>query len=265
MNHYELSSSGIAYTVKGEGEPVVFLHGFCGSRHYFKSVAASLGPHYNAYYIDLPGHGDSKPMQYHTLEDYVEQLHKWKLELGLGKITLIGHSLGGYLTLAYAERYPEHVLGFGLIHSTAFPDSDEGKEGREKAIQTIQKEGIEPFVESLVPKLFDKEFAKTHPKIVKRALDIAYKTDAKQAIRFLRAMRDRKDRRRIVTETTFPQLLVAGETDEVVPSYKTFIGESKQATEKVIEDAAHMSIYEQPDKLSDIIKEWLNSLYVIQR
>lgn len=265
MNHHELSSSGIAYTIKGEGEPVVFLHGFCGSRHYFEPVAASLEPHIKAYYIDLPGHGESKPMQYHTLEDYVEQLHKWKLELGLGKITLIGHSLGGYLTLAYVERYPEHVLGFGLIHSTAFPDSDEGKEGREKAIQTIQKEGMKSFVEGLVPKLFDKEFAKIHPKIVKRALDIAYKTNDKQAIRFLRAMRDRKDRRSIVTEGSFPQLLVAGQTDEVVPSYKTFIGDSKRATEKVIEDAAHMSMYEQSEILSGIIKEWLNSLYVMQR
>ncbi|WP_342526442.1 alpha/beta hydrolase [Chryseomicrobium sp. FSL W7-1435] len=260
MMQHVTSQTGIAFKEIGSGDPVVFIHGFCGSHAYWKSIEHLLESHMKAYYIDLPGHGASKEMPYASLEDYVELLRKWKEEMGIKKMTLIGHSLGGYLTLAYADKYPQDLSGYSLIHSTAFPDSDEGKEGREKGIQTIESQGIEKFIDGLIPKLFDGNFKKQHPETIEEAKAIGFQTEPKQAIRFLKAMRDRKDRRKMLTDSTIPHLLVAGETDEVVPSYKTFIGGSTAATEKLLTETAHMSMYEQPEELSKVIVQWLTSV-----
>ncbi|MBM7706478.1 pimeloyl-ACP methyl ester carboxylesterase [Chryseomicrobium aureum] len=248
--------TGIAYKEVGTGEAVVFIHGFCGSRSYWSALEAPLKNHMKAYYLDLPGHGESKTVQYSSLEDYVELLKMWKESIGIKKMTLVGHSLGGYLTLAYAEKYPYDLDSYVLIHSTAFPDSDEAKEGRDRGLQIIEKEGLESFIDGLIPKLFDEGFATRHPEILEETKKIGYATDEKQVRRFLKAMRDRKDRRQVINEVDIPHLLVAGETDEVVPSYKTFIGESKKATESLIRGAAHMSMYERPDELAETFIHW---------
>lgn len=252
--------SGIAYTVVGEGMDVVFLHGFCGSRAYWSTLESPLKSQVRAYYLDLPGHGESEPHLSDRLDAYVELLHDWKKEAGLDQFVLVGHSLGGYITLAYVEKYPQDVTAFALVHSTAFPDSDEGKEGRDGALKKVEEDGLDAFIEGLVPKLFDSSFATTHPEVIENVKKIGLETQVSQVSAFLKTMRDRKDMRHVLTKTDIPHLVVAGENDQVIPPYKSFIGEQSNATEKLIADAAHMSMYEQPDELRDTVMNWLQSL-----
>lgn len=254
------AGAGLTYKQVGRGIPVVFLHGFCGSKAYWSSLEASLKSHVEAYYIDLPGHGDSAPYLKTSMDNYAELLHSWKTEMGMDQFILVGHSLGGYITLAYAQKYPRDLLGYALVHSTAFPDSDEGKEGREVGMKKIEKEGMAAFIDGLIPKLFDEEFSQNHAEVVHHAKKIGLETDAEQAMAFLQAMKDRRDSRDILKQGDIPHLLVAGENDAVVPAYKTFISESPHATEKLLKNSAHMSMYESPEVLSDTFIQWIQQL-----
>lgn len=254
--------SGLSYKQVGRGVPVVFLHGFCGSKAYWSAIEASLKTQVEAYYIDLPGHGESESVLKTSIEDYAELLSKWKKEVGLDQFILVGHSLGGYITLAYAEKYPQDLLGYALVHSTAFPDSDEAKEGRDAGVKKIETEGMSAFIEGLIPKLFDEDFSQNHKEMLHNARKIGEETNSDQAIAFLKAMKDRKDRRDVLKKAEIPHLLVAGENDQIIPSYKTFISESALATEKLVKESAHMSMYENPEVLSDILIQWIQQLRV---
>lgn len=254
--------SGLAYKQVGRGVPVVFLHGFCGSKAYWSSIEAALKSQVEAYYVDLPGHGDSRTFLKTSIEEYIELLHTWKKEVGLDQFILIGHSLGGYIALAYAEKYTQDLLGYALVHSTAFPDSEEGKEGRDAGIKKIESEGMTAFIDGLVPKLFDKEFSQNHSEVLYHAKKIGAGTNSDQAIAFLKAMKNRHDRRDVLKKGEIPHLLVAGENDGVIPSYKTFISESPNATEKLVKNSAHMSMYESPEVLSETVIQWIQQLRI---
>jgi pimeloyl-ACP methyl ester carboxylesterase len=118
---------GIAYTTEGEGQPIILIHGVAASRYDWTSLIPALAnAGFQAYALDLPGHGDSDkpddPNQYHV-EIYHNRLQEWidALKLNLPPI-LIGHSLGGYLSLVYANRYREKIAGLILIDPLYTPD-----------------------------------------------------------------------------------------------------------------------------------------------
>ncbi|KAF4324949.1 hypothetical protein G195_001722 [Phytophthora kernoviae 00238/432] len=138
-------------------------------------------------------------------------------ELKVDKAVLLGHSMGGYIALSIAQRHPERLNAFGLIHSTAYPDSEEGKEKRLRAVSTIQTEGIVHFVDGLVPGLFAPEHVESLSAQVTRVKEIGYQTAPQGATGAALAMRERPDRRDVLSATPLPVLLVAGEKDAVIP------------------------------------------------
>lgn len=142
----------LCYAEQGQGEPIVLLHGYCGSSEYWDKVVPLLSDKYRVIVPDLRGHGHSDaPLGAYSIEQMADDVMKLLDELKIDKVTLFGHSLGGYITLSFTQRYASRLNGFGLIHSTGFPDSDEAKEKRLNAISTIQSEGITTFIDGMVP------------------------------------------------------------------------------------------------------------------
>lgn len=125
------TNSNIVYKEEGQGETLLLIHGFCGSSEYWSKVMPKLSESFRVIAIDLPGHGESEGYDsVQEIDQYASVIKDFLEELGIEKATMFGHSLGGYITLAFAERYSEYLNGFSLIHSTGFPDSAEAKEGR---------------------------------------------------------------------------------------------------------------------------------------
>ena len=205
---------------------------------------------------DLPGHGQSSPIVDSSIESIAGHIRAFIDHLDIKNFTLLGHSLGGYIALAFAHAYPDSISRLGLIHSTAFPDSDEAKANRDKAISSIQKEGMGSFIDGLVPKLFA-ESNKNSP-YVDRAKEIGMQTDADSAIGMLHAMRDRKDRRDTLNQLSIPILLVAGKEDVVIPSEKTFTVSGTHVLQSLLSDTGHMSMYESPKQLAEQIDIFMN-------
>ncbi|AJS60131.1 alpha/beta fold hydrolase [Paenibacillus sp. IHBB 10380] len=251
----------ICYVEQGQGEPIVLLHGYCGSSEYWEKVAPILSAKYRCIMPDLRGHGRSDaPMGAYTIEQMADDLLNLLDELNIPKVTLLGHSLGGYITLSFAQRYASRLDGFSLIHSTTYPDSDEGKEKRMNAVSTIQNEGITAFVDSLVPNLFAPDHVLSSPELVERVKEIGYKTPPQGASGVAMAMRERPDRRDVLSATVLPVLLVAGEQDGVITPDKIFTVDHPNVTQVTIAGAGHMSMLETPEELADIIMSYLEKV-----
>jgi len=251
----------VAYQEQGQGSTIVLLHGFCGSSAYWERLAPLLSSKYCVVMPDLRGHAASDaPAGPYTIEQMADDIAALMEQKGVSKYTLLGHSLGGYIALSLAERYSSRLNGFGLIHSTPYPDSEEAKEKRLKAVEKIQDEGIKSFIDGLVPGLFAQEHLQTMEQDVNRAKEIGYLTPPQGAQGASLAMRERVDRREVLTQSALPILLVAGENDGVIPMERTFTADGDRVTKAVIKGAGHMGMYEAPDQLAAVIRDFMRNL-----
>ncbi|WP_233260360.1 alpha/beta fold hydrolase [Paenisporosarcina sp. OV554] len=256
----ELSNLTLAYQDTGEGKAVVLLHGFCGSHAYFDKIIPTLSEKNRVIVPDLPGHGDSTfPKGNYEMEYMADTLKELLDGLNLDKVTLFGHSLGGYITLAFAEKYEERLHGYSLIHSSAFPDTEEAKEGRDSAIDKVESEGVSALIEGLVPKLFSPDNVGSHARDVEKVKNIGCETTKEGAIGMLKAMKNRPDRNHVLKSSNLPALLIAGEKDQVIPPEKTFSVHKDTISQALIKGAGHMSMMEKPEILISEIQHFLKS------
>ncbi|MCS7464357.1 alpha/beta hydrolase [Paenibacillus doosanensis] len=250
----QLDHIRLAYKEQGQGPAVVLLHGFCGSSAYWDKLLPLLPDGCRFIAPDLRGHGDSEaPEGTYTMETIADDIAQFIGKLGLGQAIVLGHSLGGYATLALAERHPNVLSGFGLIHSTAYPDSEEGKQGRLQGMETIKGQGLPAFIDGLIPKLFAPDHLQSMPEAVEEAKRIGNGTSPEGAIRTLEGMRVRPDRNGVLQGTKLPLLLVAGENDRIIPVERTMAVSGERVTQQVIRGSGHMSMVEAPQELAEAI------------
>jgi 3-oxoadipate enol-lactonase len=251
----------LKYEEYGNGKAVVLLHGFCGSSQYWHKTAPILSEHYRIIVPDLRGHGESSiPEGTYTMETMADDIAGLLDTLQIEKAVLLGHSLGGYVTSAFVELHPDKLLGCGLIHSTALPDTEAAKQKRLQGIEQIRKEGIEPYVKNLIPNLFTKAELIDMAGDVEQIIQIGLQTKPEGAIHTLEGMMQRSDRSGIVSDSNLPILLVAGAEDTVMPPERTFTVTSPNTFETTFENIAHMSMIESPDQLNQVIMEYLSSI-----
>ncbi|WP_028775912.1 alpha/beta fold hydrolase [Shimazuella kribbensis] len=237
----------IAFEDLGQGKPIILVHGFVGDHHYWDHVMEPLAKKYRVIAIDLPGHGNSAlSSDTNTTEDYADEIANLVEQLRLDKITLVGHSLGGYITMAFSKKYASMLDRFALIHSTALPDTEEAKAGRLAGIEKIKTEGLQPFVDGLIPKLFAPAYLADFEQTTK---EIGYGASPQGAIAALGAMRNRPNLTDVLATTSVPVLIVAGSEDVVVPTKRAFSTEGQNIEQVVIPSVGHMSMYEAPDQL----------------
>ncbi|MFD9626724.1 alpha/beta fold hydrolase [Peribacillus muralis] len=250
-------NSKLSYIETGNGnKTLLFIHGFCGSHEYWNDIVSKLKDDFRIIAVDLRGHGESQPIgASFSIEDMANDIASVLEERELDQVYMFGHSLGGYITLAFAERFPGKLSGFSLVHSTALPDDEAGKEGRLKSIETIEAKGIPAFIDGLVPKLFA-DSADSH---IEQTKEIGYKTSESGAIGSLHAMRTRIDRNHVLKETKLPILLVAGEQDKVISAEKTFFVKGSHIQEVTLEGSGHMGMLESPSRLAEEIKRFVDS------
>jgi pimeloyl-ACP methyl ester carboxylesterase len=249
----------LSYWEQGSGETIVLLHGFCGSKAYWRDVIPPLARHFHVIAPDLRGHGDSDvPAGTYTMERMSDDIAGLLDQLGIGQAALFGHSLGGYVTLAFAEKHADRLTAFALIHSTAFPDDEKGKEARDKAIESIGQNGMEPFIRGLIPKLFAPANLTAMPEAAELAKRIGLATNPQGAINTARGMKERPDRNQLLQRADKPVLLVAGSEDQIIAPEKTFFADGPHINKVLLPQVGHMSLYEAPDKLCEAVAAFMN-------
>lgn len=246
---------------QGQGPVIILLHGFCGSSKYWSSLIPLLSEQFRVIAPDLRGHGKSDaPVGAYTIDQMADDILDLAHALELPKFVLLGHSLGGYITLSFAERYADRLNGFGLIHSTGYPDTEEGKQKRLATVQSLQAGGIVPMVDELIPKLFASDHIDEHAIQVSKAKEIGYLTPPHGAAGAALAMRERPDRTGVLAATALPLLLIAGEQDGIVTPDKTFTADGPNVTQVTLKDAGHMSMMETPRRLADAVASYMEQI-----
>lgn len=247
----------------GDGitEVVVLLHGYCGSSAYWEHIVEELEQSVRIIAPDARGHGRSSAPgeEIYTMEMYAEDVAHMLIKLQIHNAVLLGHSLGGYITLAFAEKYAKKLSGFGLIHSTALEDSDAAKENRDKAVAALEQNGIEPFVDGLIPKLFASANVEALSDEVERGKQIGYGTSLQGAVSTAKGMKARVNRSHVIERSELPVLLVAGAGDKVIPMESAFAATNGLTVKVELENAGHMGMVEQPKELIAAIVGFVKS------
>jgi pimeloyl-ACP methyl ester carboxylesterase len=250
----------IYFFEKGSGQPLVFLHGFCESGRMWNHFAEVLSVHFRVICPDLPGFGDSPIFgEQITLEEVAVQLEEWMEDNYIQDPIIIGHSLGGYVTLALLELMGSRIKGVGLFHSTAFPDDEEKKGMRNRSITFLKKFGVEKFVTSFVPPLFPESRREELASEIQAAIEDAKRSSLEGLIAFAGAMRDRKDRVEVLRNFSGPKLLIAGTEDGAVKIEAS--RSQKDAFSQYVElhGVGHMGMVEEREKTLDVVREFCSN------
>ncbi len=206
------------YTDAGSGDALVFLHGFCESKQVWTDFMKPLQHKFRTIAMDLPGFGDNtRNVHDYSMESMAEYVKQQLDELGVKKCILVGHSMGGYVSMAFAKKYGSILSGLCLFHSSALPDTQEKKENRDKSIEFVKKHGVEKFMQSFIEPLFYSENRERLRQDIEMMKEIGINTPEESVTGGFAAMRDRLDRTQVLREAKFPVLFIFGKEDGAVP------------------------------------------------
>ena len=230
---------------------ILFLHGFAGSREVWAEFTRPFPAGYRLLTPNLLGHGTNRA----AVPDFSMEAQARYVVTYLdqkdcpGPVLVVGHSMGGYVALALAERYPGRVAGLALINSTARPDTDEKRQNREKNIGFVERHGSEKFMASFVRPLFAPATLDRLPEALALLEDIGKATPQDTIVGALRGMAARPDRTAVLRAARFPVLLVAGKHDVAVPLADSVAQAALApvASALFLEGSGHQAYLEQPE------------------
>ena len=259
-----LSTGRISYTLQGAGPVLLLVHGFAFDRTIWEGLLPDLSIRYRVLRIDLPGFGDSTLDTPYSMDRLAEVFNAVLDAESITECVLIGHSMGGYAALAFAEQFPEKLRGIGLCHSHPFADSPEKKENRRRSGALIGKRGHERFVREMIPNLFAASFAEAHPGLITQLTERALSFPAAAYISGLEAMSHRPDQTALLTAYPhLPWLFVIGEADDFVPleALKEAALVPDIASVVLLESVGHMGMFEAPRQIARRITEFADLCY----
>lgn len=249
------------YKVSGKGKAVVLLHGFIEEGSMWDAVAKSLSKTQKVLVPDLPGFGQSEisnPKSEISMEGYAEDVYEMLKTEKIKKCIMLGHSMGGYITLHFAEKHPDMLSAFGLINSHCFQDTPEKKTNRKKGIEFIRKHGTKPFVTELYHSMFHESFLKTNKPLVNSLMAKAVKYTPEALMLANAAMMKRKGKEEVLKSAKVPVLFINGKEDQTAPLELTL----KQASFPSIAHihffagCKHMSVFERKRETIKIITDF---------
>lgn len=265
------NSSSIFYRVIGKGKPIVLLHGFGEDGEIWNNQVEYLKDHFLLIVPDLPGSGKSElysgqlaggSLQREVgMEDYADVVKAILNEEKIAECIMLGHSLGGYITLAFAEKYPAALNGFGLVHSSAFADSEEKKAARRKSIDFIKANGAYEFLKTSIPGLFKVSDGSEPSDTLNALVEKGRNFTPEALIQYYQAMIARPGRTQILKTFPGPILFIIGEHDIAVPFPQSLQQCYLPAISHVhiLRNSAHMGMLEETGKVDEIMKTFISS------
>lgn len=247
----------IAYNDAGKGATLVFLHGFLENKNMWNPYLNFFASKYRVVSIDLLGHGKSENLGYiHIMEDQADMVFALLSELRIRKATLIGHSMGGYVALAFGELYPDHLKGLVLINASTRADSDERKLNRERAIQVVKK-NASAFISMAINNLFLEQTRERFSKAIDVILSQALETSVQGVIAALEGMKIRNDREVLLHFGPYYKMIIAGKYDAIATEVD-ILEETKEADVAThFLNCGHMAPLECEDEVIQLIFNFL--------
>lgn len=260
MKKLVYKNTKISYTDEGKGTAVVLLHGFLENKTMWDKYNSLLSKNHRVITIDLLGHGATECLGYvHAMEDQADMLYAVLIYLRLRKVVLVGHSMGGYVALAFAELYPDYVKGIFLLNSTTRADSAERKTNRERAIVCV-KQDYTNFIRMSIANLFSEDNREKLGKEIENVKKEALKTPLQGVVAALEGMKIRKDREVLLHFAPYPIHLVLGKKDPVLPYEETIDQIEGTKVALTAFNDGHMSHIENEKELKTVLVDFLKKI-----
>lgn len=252
-------NASIFYTDTGKGTTIVLLHGFLENASMWNEIASELSKRNRVVTIDLLGHGSSDCLGYvHSMELFAEALEAVLKQLRIRRCILVGHSLGGYVALSFAERNLQKVKGLCLLNSTSNEDSHERKQLRTRANAMIQK-NFTNLVRMSFTNLFSEISREKYVDQINRALNEALQTSVQGYIAGQEGMKLRPNRNRVLAENNFKKMIIIGEKDPVLEVQKLKEEAENTNSKLIVFPDGHMSHIENTEALISVLKDFTKS------
>ena len=253
----QYKNTNVNFTSIGKGSAVVLIHGFLENSSMWQEVSQELSRKNRVICIDLLGHGKTGNLGYiHSMEDQAQMVKAVLNHLKLRKYAFVGHSMGGYVALAFAKLFPSAIKGLCLMNSTALPDSEEKILSRDRAIKAIKK-NHKTFVRVAIPMLFSEKNREIYLKEIEQITQEALELSPQGIIAALEGMKIRKNQTSIYKTANFPIQMIIGKQDPAL-DYESLISQTKNTTVKVIEfPDGHMSHIENKNELIEALTSFI--------
>lgn len=250
----------IDVALQGKGEPIVLIHGFPLTRDIWDFQADQLARQALVIRPDLRGMGSSSvPEGPYLMETLAGDIAAVLDANGIDQAALVGHSLGGYVAMAFCRMYTERVTKLALVCSRLAADTAETARSRQILADSAEREGrIDPIIDAYLPRLFATSTLRNRAEVVDRARSIARRNTASGAAAMVRGIAERVDSFDIAQELAMPVLIVSGGADQVISR-----SEAEQirdafpnAALRVVGEAGHLPMLEQPQELGELLCEF---------
>lgn len=258
MSNLLYKNATFHYSDQGSGPVLVLLHGFLEDLSMWDDIVDYFKQTHRVVCLDLLGHGKTENLGYiHTMEAQAQLLHFLLVHLNISQCSLVGHSMGGYVALAFTQLFPEMVQGICLMNSTALADTEDKKHNRDRGIKAV-KQNHKIFIRLAIPNLFSEENRSVFTSEIKDITKTALKMSQQGIIAALEGMKVRKDQNHLLGKKEVPILMIIGKKDPAL-DYDSLIAQvNKYALNHVIFDDGHMSHIENKDELVKVFANFLN-------
>lgn len=253
----------IFYDIKGGGAPVVLLHPFPANHHFWDECSVHLETRYKLILPDLRAHGQSQPGDgAATMAKHAEDILRLCDHLGLGKVVLVGVSIGGYVLFEFWRQFRERVQALVLSDTRAAADTTEGRTARMKSIEDVKLRGPVPFVEAMLPKLLGESTMRNRLDRVETARAMMLRSSVPGIAAALQGLADRQDSTPTLKEINVPTLIIAGDEDTLTPLPDAqFMRHGIAGSQlEIIPHAGHYAAFEQPEHFARVLRSFLDGL-----
>lgn len=260
MNQLLYKNTLISYSDTGKGTAVILLHGFLENQTMWQDLVLELRQKNRVITIDLLGHGKTECLGYmQTMEENAEVVQAVLSKLRIRKAVIVGHSMGGYVALAFAELFPEKMKGLVLLNSTSFEDSPERKINRDRAIKAVKKE-YGTFIRLSIANLFSPDNRERLQEAIEKVKTQALRTPLQSIVASLEGMKIRKERTFVLHISSYPKMLILGKKDPVL-NYEENSEQIKNTNvELVTFPDGHMSHIENREELQKVLLDFFKSV-----
>lgn len=253
----------IWYRESGKGQALILIHGHLESSEVWNRFAERLNPYFRVISPDLPGHGQSDVYsETHTVEMMAGIIKDLLDKLEIKRAFMVGHSLGGYVTLAFLELYPEYLSGYCLFHSHPLADTPETIEKRKNEINIVMSGKKDKMVPDNVEKMFAPMNLDKFKEEVKNSKSIASGLPGNGIIAVLNGMMKRPSRLKLMEEGKIPCLWILGSHDNYIPcnDIQKKVRLPGNAKIAVLKNSGHMGFVEEEEHSAGLLKDFISGL-----
>lgn len=258
----EFLGKKVHYTIEGQGDTLVFIHGFMESCKIWEKFSAKLSSQFKVICIDLPGHGETECFgEVHPISMQADLVADVLAKENVKTCVLTGHSMGGYVCLSFVDRYPHLSSGLGLFHSQAAPDSEHTTAFRNRTIDLLNRDRVD-FIHRFIPDLFAEGNAEKFPEQIRQLTEDAKKMDVKSIIASQIGMRDRGSFLDVLVNAKIPILFIQGKQD-TKSNLSKVIAQTllPSRAEVLIIEAGHMGYIEQFENTLSFVRGFAQRAY----